>query len=479
MMRDAVVPDAAAATETQGAPSSTELPSLISESSKRLEEAYQKAEHDKTAALVRIKELEDKLLQAHAKSKKGDDESNQNQIDMTYVLSLAETEGPQAALEFIKTNQNQTAGTTTMPSTPSRRAGVGFAMSPLQGLPDTPQRHRRTTVSGRTLTPHPKRNIVGPPNQPPPSMQQVERTLLTQFREAAHCVPWEYHSPLASFIVRRPYGMISAPELFDMVSPNAHPDYSRRAHVTTLSTLEVAITIHADNSVMLLYDVAGVRYKTNPNGDDDDWKVVDNVDELDRPLGHVTYIDEQANELEYSLDEILEEALLVREQYSSTMISTALGFEKRPPQQVPAPAPASEPPGLSKAPSKDVGVETEEKGMMTGGVPKSVDVDTGKTQQEKAPPAAEESGGGSSSDVLTIFIGMIISSIFGLLYFLVIGLPLRIVQTVFVFTVAYGILSMLYFYLAQDYNDWAIAQSGGSITSQDIVYYTNMRQGIM
>jgi hypothetical protein len=472
MMRDAVASDATKTAPPSKDEAPAEVPSLISESQKRLEEAYKKAEHDKTAALVRIKELEDKLLQAQEKSQKDDDDSNQNQVDMAYVLSLAETEGPQAALEFIK-NQSQAGSIPSTPSRTPRRSGVGFAMSPLQGIPgvDTPQRRR---VSTRTLTPHPKRNIVGPPNQPPPSMQQVERTLLTQFREAAHCVPWEYHSPSATFVIRRPYGMVTAPDVFDTVSPNAHPDYSRRAHVSTLSTLEVAITIRADNSVMLLYDVAGVRYKTNPN---DDWKVVPNVDESDRPLGHVTYIDEQANELEYSLDEIMEEALLVREQYSSTMISTALGFEKRPPQQVPAPEPASEPPGLSKAPSRDVAVETEEKGMMT--VPKSVDVDTGGETPEKssAPPPAEETG--SSSDVLTIFIGMILSSILGLVYFVVIGLPLRIVQTVFVFTVAYAILNMLYFYLAQDYNDWAVQQMGGSITSQDLVYYTNMRQGIM
>jgi hypothetical protein len=83
-----------------------------------------------------------------------------------------------------------------------------------------------------------------------------------------------------------------------------------------------------------------------------------NVDEdLDRPLlGHVTYIDEQANELEYSLHD--GRSVL---QYN-TVINMALGLKDRPsPTLTEEPGPAA----LTKAPSKDVAVETDEEGMMT------------------------------------------------------------------------------------------------------------------
>jgi hypothetical protein len=455
-------------------------PPLVSETQRRLEEAYEKAEHEKTAALVRIKELEDKLLQTLDSAPVANSTSD---MDWQHLLALAETEGPQAALEWAKQHggsdgrgRDHTIGALSTPARP-RGGGVGFAMSPFHGISgalDTPVRRR---VSSRTLTPHPKRDVP-PGSKASPNMEEVERQLIPRFREAAECVPFEYNSNLANFVVRRPYGYHTADQLFDYVSTKSYDEYSNWAHVTGLSTLEVAVTITADNSLMLLYDVAGVRYKTNPYSTE--WKVVPNVDELDRPLGHVSYIDEHANELEYSLDEVLEEALLVREHYASTMISTALGFERRPPQPaVAAPGhPGDSPPELAKAPSKDVGVETDEKGMMT--IPRNVQVDNDQTKSHEKvdphPPADHASG---SSDVLTIFIGMLFSSIFGLIYYIVIGLPLRILQTVFVLTATYAIINMVYFYLALDYNEWVLRENGGMVTSNDLLHFSNMRLGVM
>ena len=206
----------------------------------------------------------------------------------------------------------------------------------------SPETLIRRKISNLMVTPHPKRstsNTSDPnnnsnafaPDEPNEPMVQVERKLLTHFRQAAECIPFEYQSNLATFVIRRPYGIPTTPALFELVSPMTFEVYAKRAHVSSLSTLQVSVTISADHSVLLLFDTAGVRYRTNPFGD---FKVVPNVDDLDRPLGTVSYIDADANEKDYSLDEILEEALLVREQYCSTMISTAFGFQQRPVETV-------------------------------------------------------------------------------------------------------------------------------------------------
>jgi len=98
------------------------------------------------------------------------------------------------------------------------------------------------------------------------------------------------------------------------------------------------VTILADNSVLFLFGVFGVRYKVNHNSNsssdhnnnccDDDWKVVPNIDVLDTPLGYVTYIDEHGQNIEYSLDEIIEQAMLIREQYCTTILNTAFDMEQ-------------------------------------------------------------------------------------------------------------------------------------------------------
>jgi len=87
--------------------------------------------------------------------------------------------------------------------------------------------------------------------------------------------------------------------------------YSRRAHVSSKSSIEVVAVVKADNSPFLLFNTAGVRYKTNPYSTDP-FVHIKNVDlDVNRPLGHITYRDEQTGrEREYSLDEILEEALI-------------------------------------------------------------------------------------------------------------------------------------------------------------------------
>jgi len=100
-------------------------------------------------------------------------------------------------------------------------------------------------------------------------------------------------------------------QLFQFVTPpeELFEAYSRRAHASSKSSIEVVAVVKADNSPFLLY--------------------IENVDlDVDRP-DISRYMDEQTGmEREYSLDEILDEALLIREQYCGTLTSTALRLDR-------------------------------------------------------------------------------------------------------------------------------------------------------
>jgi len=155
---------------------------------------------------------------------------------------------------------------------------------------------------------------------------------LYRFREAALCVPFEYKTKLATFYIRRPYGIITVPERFQVLSPHTtDEEYKKRSRVSSSQTIQVAIAISADNSSMLLYGSAGVRYKTDPSDVQcGNWTDVPDVGAMDFPLGYVNNETHNTwnHNIEYSLDEILEEAMLVREQYCSTILSAALEVEQ-------------------------------------------------------------------------------------------------------------------------------------------------------
>jgi hypothetical protein len=104
---------------------------------------------------------------------------------------------------------------------------------------------------------------------------------------------------------------------------------------------------------MLLYGSAGVRYKTDPsNPHCDDWVDVPDVGAMDVPLGYVN--NENCNSgnhtvIEYSLDEILEEAMFVREQYCTTVLSAALEVQQQRQRESLVTAEAPSPPSLAKS----------------------------------------------------------------------------------------------------------------------------------
>ncbi|VEU43224.1 unnamed protein product [Pseudo-nitzschia multistriata] len=147
-----------------------------------------------------------------------------------------------------------------------------------------------------------------------------------RFREAARCLPFEYASSLATMCVRPPYG-VDAPSIFSLLDPHTtDEDYCGRALISSPQTIQVAIAVHADNSRMLLFGNAGLRYQKQRG--DRHWTDVEDVGALDVPLGYVRgqrqTSGSSSNEYEYSLDEVFEQAMLVREQYCSALLGAAL-----------------------------------------------------------------------------------------------------------------------------------------------------------
>lgn len=167
---------------------------------------------------------------------------------------------------------------------------------------------------------------------------------------AARSIPNEYGSHLATYFVRRPYvvmedadissnggvndGVDGAGENFgnntytttttnsgstngnsNMWSTYPHfspvEHYLRNAHVDNPASIEVLAYIEADGSIFTLTGKSNVRHGKMPSIDvggsfceDDeelDWAVFDDVEEMERALGCVSYIDVQGNDREYWL----------------------------------------------------------------------------------------------------------------------------------------------------------------------------------
>jgi len=279
--------------------------SLRNESQIRLEEVYAKSEREKTAAFLKVKELELLLTtkineeferavqqkkQRHAPAPApapvvGAVDNDEGGVNVEEFVQLAETQGSEAALQWVKQQQPQQF----LSPKAGSSMGVGFTSPPPTTHHDTmtPTTSRRR-IASRALTPHPIRhhnnNSEGDRNNPPsPEMEtpeEVERRLIQHFREAVQYVPHEFSTAVANFTVRRPYGMDgpgrpepgheheqanhnNSVQLFEFVTPPEEPfeAYSRRAHVSSKASIEVVAVVKADNSPFLLFNAAGVRLK--------------------------------------------------------------------------------------------------------------------------------------------------------------------------------------------------------------------------
>ena len=148
----------------------------------------------------------------------------------------------------------------------------------------------------------------------------IEQEYLTK---ASKCIPNEYGTMLASYIVRRPY-ITPSTTSFSTANPNTSNNnieeeeflqyeqlsskstYLNEATVLYPNTLEVVAYIEADNSILTLSGVSNVCHgynNTNANNGNSngDWSVFNNVEEHDVALGKVTYIDVDGNECDYWL----------------------------------------------------------------------------------------------------------------------------------------------------------------------------------
>jgi len=185
-----------------------------------------------------------------------------------------------------------------------------------------------------------------------------KRRMLHYFPEAAKNVKAEYVSDLATFYIRRPYGIIASGKqkqhdiIFDSSSRKGARSaeiYSKRSCASSSQTIDVAAMIKVDGSLLILEGKSDILYKINPksyswssnnnnkNNDnnknntkcgDDDWNAVPNSSDLDTPLGYVTYLTDYGQKFIYSLDEIAEQASLIREQYCSSISNIAFDLEQ-------------------------------------------------------------------------------------------------------------------------------------------------------
>jgi len=441
---------------------------IASAANARLEEELKKTAVERNEAFQKIKELEDKLTNVTKTTIKEEHTPVKDMASVQEIMELYKTQGEEAAMKYaqgkLKNNKPKQAGflTPVMPSTP---------------------KNGRSNVSQRVATPHPNR-MVGKKGKAQPTDEDLERRFIGTFREAVSFVPHEFYG-LASnqgqscvFFVRRPYGVAEQNGIFELVSPTIFEAYSKRAHVGDPTTIEVAVGIPFDDSVLCLSGSMGVRYRITPTG------AFENKPVVQEPLGSISYIDESANEQEYSLDQILQEALSVREQYCASMMTTAIGFERRQPQLLPqqdaasvvtAPKPemADAAVDTSDMPiPKEIAVEPSKKGEK-----KQKEEKKSKGESKPKPSDPEELPG--AGDVLITFIGIVVKSFLGFLWWIFIGLPLATIRASITMVLAGAIVGMLYLYALQYHHEALLGGGDSFYYSSSASYHTNIAPGIL
>lgn len=454
--------------KSPASPKGIKEPSInSSQTNTTLEKALKQAEHEKNKALKQIKELEAKLMKEMTST--APVTPVKDMTSLREVMDMAKTQGEDAALQWA---QEQLQGQEKL-----QHKKVGL-LSP--AIPTTPQARR--TVVNRAATPHPKRDVKGGVTD-----EDIEKNFIASFREAVTYIPYEYYGAHESedgkrctFYVRRPYGIPDQNGVFELVSPSSHDKYSRKAHVSDHTTIQVAVVIPYDESVFCLVGKMGVRYRVTPTG------TFENIPNVQDSLGFVSYIDDTANEQQYSLDEILEEALSVREQYCSTMMTTALGFQQRKPVMA---QPATEAAALSPEPEvAEIGVDTSDIP-----IPQEIAVNSGKgkiakkQEAEKEEPKKkepkkeakdmEDDGSTGAGDVLTIFIGMVVKSLFGFVWWVLIGLPLATIRASVTIVFASAVVGMLYLYTLNGHYGGMLQENEAFFYASQ--YHSNTAPGVL
>ena len=170
------------------------------------------------------------------------------------------------------------------------------------------------------------------------------------------------------------------------------------------------------------------------------------------------------------VDAIYEEAQATRDAYCSSLLSAASALKaaapslaavtataaaaSAPPMKAPPammspsgfPAPMQQPleslPS-QKSPTSDACVGTEEAAFnQTKSEP--------KPEQKSPAPVEFKDDGSGSTDALSMMLGFIFETVFGIIYFFLIGLPVRVIKYSIILVVLYVTLATTWLYLADD-----------------------------
>jgi hypothetical protein len=154
------------------------------------------------------------------------------------------------------------------------------------------------------------------------------------------------------------------------------------------------------------------------------------------------------------LDAIYEEAFATREAYCSSLISAASALLASKAQQpavnsfTPKPVHLVKEVERARSPAKDACVGTED---LNVAVEKEKGQDSAKPTPKAPSPKKELVEEESSSDVLTVFLGMLLSSFFGLVWLVLVRIPFRIFTFSLLLVMTSAFLSVIWLYLADDH----------------------------
>jgi hypothetical protein len=259
-----------------------------------------------------------------------------SQLKLLQRLStMAQTKGHEAAWAWLQDQID--------------RGGPGLlVLSKEQSLTQQSPKSNTTTTTTSTTDPsntdrrslpHPKRHFTSTQHA-----VQMEQQYVSYFRQAAHVVPYEYYyyegsssSSLSekniSITIRRPYGK-EPRATWTELSDRTPEEYGRRAHISEATALEVAVLLKRDATRIPLVFVSAsklIKYRTHPGGAMQISKklVKGNPSPSSLGLYYGYQTDTQGSYQTYNLDDLLQQAIWVREQYCSAVTSTALGLRQQ------------------------------------------------------------------------------------------------------------------------------------------------------
>lgn len=394
----------------------------------RLQQQLVSLQRDKQSALSRVSQLEVEVSRLRESKSMGSTQ------DLTAIVALAESEGEAAAVGWARQQVEEQK--------------VSF-LSPVVNMLSSPKRKSMASSPGRGIqrAPTPYKRLSPPkPRQSSPQefSDQVELIM-----KAIEIVDHVYESENAIFTVRRPHGTATETDLWFAAGQLTNKLYEKQADIHEPTSLEVVASVKMDGSKLVVYGDAYARLQTDEN---EDWRNFGDVLGTDELLGTVHYIDENAEECEYSLDDLFEAANTVRYNYSTSILSTARGLKHRQPYESPAtgiaPTEFGSPVQVLRSPfetpekpdTSDMSVQTDT--LTDSASPKRPAGEKKPTTQPKnvQPPEPEKD---SNDDIVGQLMSMFFSFLLSSLYNLFIGIPFRILSTTFVIVMVFLLVAYL------------------------------------